>query len=243
MKRFFLILVSLLLCASVALAEPLTLAEDLTGELTAEDTDYHFSIRLPQVAGDDDLAQTINNIYQMELSEQLEFKAPIKAEVFAMDGATGFTEIGYRVSCNSEDFLSVIVTTREVANGMELLVQTAHVFPRSGPKAGLVISLPYLLGLLEGTGESDTWLEERQTEKANACVRRLIWERIEADSQRTYYDGLDETVLAESFYPEEDFYMDEDGALVFFVQPGLIADPEVGVLEWRFTMDELLDEI
>jgi len=122
MKRFFLILVSLLLFASAALAEPLTLAEDLTGELTAEDTDYHFIIRLPQVAGEDSLAQTINNIYLMELSEQLEFKAPIKAEVFAMDGVTGFTDIGYRISCNTDDYLSVIVTTREVANGMELLV-------------------------------------------------------------------------------------------------------------------------
>lgn len=246
MKRFFAWLTVLLLLVSSALADPLILGDDLSGEYAQEGVDYRFIIHLPQIAGESELAQTINQVFAMEMDEQLEFKAPIKTEVFQMEGLSGYTDVTYRVTRNSGDYFSVVITTMEEANGQQLVIQSAHVFPTTGKRAGLVISLPYLLGILDN-GESDTWLQDRQTAKADDCVRRLIWESIEADritqSGVPYFDDLDYETFEGCFYPEEDFYMDEEGTLVFFVQSGFIADDTAGLLEWRFTMDDLMDEI
>lgn len=245
MKRLISFLTILMLFASAAMAEPLTLADDLTGEYALEGVDYRFTIRLPQIAGESELAKTINQVYAMEMSEQLEFKAPIKSEVFASEGAVGFTDVDYRVTRNSDGYFCVVITSTEKENDDQLVIRSAHVFPTQGDRAGLVISLPYLLGLLD-SGESDTWLQDRQTAKADECVRQLIWESIERQQSTgavPYWDDLDYETFAGCFYPEEDFYMDEDGTLIFFVQAGFIAAQDAGILEWRFTRDELLDEL
>jgi len=89
----------------------------------------------------------------------------------------------------------------------------------------------------------DTWLQERQTEKADACVRALIWERIEDNPEDLpYFDTFTEEDLARIFYPEEDFYLDENGNPVFYLQPGFAMEGG-GLTEIPITLEEILDEM
>lgn len=243
MKRFFPLLLLLLCLCQPALAEPLTLADDLTDTHVSEDTDYRFTISLPQIAGDDETAQLINNTFAMEMAEQVEFKAQILADFFAQSGSTGYTDVSYEITCNNDDYFSVLLTTAQQENGDLTTIVAGHVFARHGAKMGQVVSLPYLLGLLEVTEGNDDWLETYQTEKANTCLRRMIWAKIEADDTTPFLDDLTYEWFESCFYPEEDFWMAEDGSLVFFIQPGFIAEEDAGLLTYRFTLDEILDEI
>ena len=59
----------------------------------------------------------------------------------------------------------------------------------------------------------------------------------------TYYDGLTREELEAQFYPEEDFYLDESGNPVFYVQSSYLASSAEGVLCYPFTVEELLDEM
>ena len=243
MKR----MLSLLLCLclalpAAALASPLTLTGDLTASYVPDGVDYRFTIALPQIDGDSETAQLINSTFAMEMAEQVEFKAQIQADFFAMSGSAGYTDVSYEITCNTDDYFSVLLTTEQQENDTVTRIVAGHVFARSGPKQGQVLSLPYLLGLLDGS-EVDEWLESYQTERANACVRRMIWEQIEADTETPFFEALDEAWFEGCFYPEEDFWMAEDGALVFFLQPGFIADREAGLLTYRFTVEEILDEL
>ena len=57
------------------------------------------------------------------------------------------------------------------------------------------------------------------------------------------FDDLTREELEAQFYPEEDFYLDENGNPVFYVQPSYIASSAEGVLTFPFTLEELLDEL
>lgn len=246
MKRSLWLLLALLLCLVQlvpAQAAPLVLADDLIDTHVSGDTDYRFTIALPQVAGDDETAQLINSTFSMEMAEQVEFKAQILADFFAQSGSVGYTDVSYEITCNDDDYFSVLLTTVQQENGDLTTIVAGHVFARHGAKMGQVVSLPYLLGLLEVTEGNDEWLESYQTEKANTCLRQMIWSQIEADDTTPFLDNLDYEWFESCFYPEEDFWMAEDGSLIFFIQPGFIADEEAGLLTYRFTVDEILDEI
>ena len=72
---------------------------------------------------------------------------------------------------------------------------------------------------------------------------RLVWQIVERDSQNAdgdYLDGLTEAELRMAFSPETDFYLDEDGNVVFFIQAGEIAGEIAGVLRFPFAPAELL---
>ena len=44
------------------------------------------------------------------------------------------------------------------------------------------------------------------------------------------------------FFPEEDFYLNEDGAPVFYLQPGIVDESDV-LTTFPFTIEEILDEM
>ena len=124
-------------------------------------------------------------------------------------------------------------------------VVTAHTFPLTGERSGTVISLPFLLGILDRQ-ENDEWLIQRQTAKVDACVREMVWAQIEEAMRQegsAIYPDMTFEEFEECFYPEEDFYLNEAGDLVFFIQEGTIAPREAGHFVFTITMEELLDEI
>ena len=56
-----------------------------------------------------------------------------------------------------------------------------------------------------------------------------------------YLDGLELDSVRSALDPETDFYLDENGNIVFFVEPGLLAGEIAGVLLYPFSPYELGD--
>lgn len=250
MKKVFALLLALLLPLA-ALAEPLTLGTELSGaaffpegsdETTAE---YIYRYAYPTVEGEDDVCLTINEFYGYLVSDALGFAAPMAAEEVYGSGVQAYTAITTEVTCNNDSFFSVKMVTESFTGAATCSIVSGHVFARTGEHAGSVISLPQLLGVL-AADETDTWLQERQTAKADSLVRTLVWEVMQdqlSSGQVAYYDDLTFETFETCFYPEEDFYLDADGNPVFFLQEGTVAPTAEGVLYFPFTLEELLDEI
>ena len=244
MKRVLSLVLLMSLIASAAYADPLTLAEPLTGEAwwpedaDASTADAVYRYAYPQVEGEDDAAEAINAFYSDMLSYDLYFRLPISGDFY--DGIAE-TLISYEITCNNDEYFSVRILTCTVAEETETEIVSGHVFARHSEKPGNVITLPYLLGILEG-GEDDTWLQDRQTAKAEDCVRRMLWEGI-SESGIPLLEDADEELLEAVFYPENDFYLNENGDPVFFLQPGRLFDESYGVVTFAIPLEELLDEI
>ena len=129
------------------------------------------------------------------------------------------------------------------AEGNESVSYVGNVFSREEGKADSTYTLPQLLKILSYT-EDDEWLQERQTAKAETLVRKMIWEQIQENRAGIeYYDDFDEAQLEENYNPEEDFYLDEKGDPVFFLQPGMAADESYGLLTFPIPLEDILDEL
>lgn len=249
MKKLILLLVSLLF-VSAALADPLPLAAELSGTAcypegsTEADAAYIYRYAYPTVTGEDEVSQMINEFYAYMVDDALGFAAPMAAEEVT-GGIQAHTTITSEVTCNSDDYFSVKIVNESFMGAADSHVVSGHVFARQGDKAGTVVSLPYLLGILDAD-ETDSWMLDRQTAKADEMVRGLVWDVIQdqlADGAVGYYDDLTYEAFEANFYPEEDFYLDADGNPVFFLQEGTVAPVSEGVLYFPFSMIELLDEI
>ena len=249
LKRMIALLTCMMLM--VASASALEMADPLTGVCcypegsTEADATYVYRYAYPQVAGDSDLAVTVNDVYAYEADYIETFTTPINGEMYGEGEAQYYTNLTFDITCCTDELLSVRFLTEEYTGGEPYTKISAHVFALTGSKAGTVTSLPYLLGILD-IDEDDEWLQDRQTAKADTCVRGMIWELLQdqvADGTIVFYDDVDEEFFEGCFYPEEDFYVDEDGAFVFFLQEDSVAPASYGILTFRFTMDEILDEL
>jgi len=245
MKKLLAITLALMLLAVPALAE-------LTGEYcwpegsTAENAQYVYRYSYPWQEGDDSTAEMINGFYEYLVEDAYAFAIPMAVDVIDPESAMqSCTIITTEETFASEAYLSYKVTTQSLIGAAADTVVAGHTFALTGAKAGQVVALPYLLGVLD-MEETDTWLQERQTAKVDAVVRTLVWDIIQqqlADGTVAYYDDLTFETLEYGFYPEEDYYIDAEGNIVFFLQESIAAPASEGVLLFPFTMDELLDEI
>ena len=255
MKRLMLLLLALTLLLASASAEGLlTLGEPLEGVICwPEDCDeataaYIYRYSYPQMAGDSEIAELINYVYAYEVDDAYAFRVPMNAEELAADaGVTAYTTITYEVTCLNERYLSVLITSTNVIGPAISSVLSARTFALQGSaSSGAETNLPYLLGLLDEDDVGDEWLQDRQTAKADDCVRALVWEIIQQqmrDGSVTFDDELTYEIFAEDFYPETDYYLDADGNPVFFIQSTRIVPLFEGVQLYPFTMEELLDEL
>lgn len=252
MFRVMLLLLVLTLLPLSGMAEaPVTFADDLTGafiwpEGSSEDeATYVYRYTYPQIAGDSPLAQSFNYIFSYEATDALGFECPMIASSHPADQSQMLVELSYTITHLSADYLSVRVD-KTVTMGDDLShIIKAYNFTLTGDKPGTMTSLPYILELVE-EGSTDDWYVDRQTAKADACVREMVWLQIERDMKAEgsmIWEDLTFEELEWSFYPEEDFYLDEEGNLVFFLQENVIAPPEAGHFFYPLTLDDLLDEI
>ncbi|MBQ8554897.1 MAG: DUF3298 domain-containing protein [Clostridia bacterium] len=252
MKRLILCLLALLLSVP-AMAEgtdavPLTFADDLAGvycypEGASEaEARYVYRYAYPQIAGNSDIAVMINTTYQLTVTDALGFEVPMLASDVQEGEAQKQVDISYEITCLNDSYLSVAVT-KTARSGGELTshIAAGHVFALTGEKAGTIVSLPYVLGIL-ADDESDEWYKERQTAKADACVRELVWNALQ-DMDIALWDDLTFEEFEAGFYPEEDFYLNEDGDPVFFLLAGTVAPEEAGIIQVTIAMETLLDEI
>ncbi len=252
MFRLLLLLLALTLLPMQGLAEaPLSFADDLTGLYTwpegssEADATYVYRYAYPQIAGESTLAMTINNVFQYEATDALGFECPMIASSHPAEESQMQVTLSYTVTHLSDEYLSVRIDKEVVVGETISHIVKAYTFALTGKDAGTVTSLPYLLGLME-QGETDEWYIDRQTAKADACVRDMVWWQIEEamkDPSLMIWEDLTFEELEWSFYPEEDFYLNEEGNFVFFLQENVIAPTEAGQFFFPLTLDELLDEI
>lgn len=246
---FLLVALALMLMCTAAFAFPL--GEPLTGVITypegasEEDALYVYRYSYPTVTGEGAAPQLINGVFDFMVEDAYSFRVPMDVEGLTGEGPQHYKNITYEITCHTEDYLSVTLHT-EAFTGLSSAQSIAgYTFLLSGEDAGKVIYLPHLLGLLD-IDETDDWLIERQTIKADECVRELVWEIIEeqiSDGTVAYDPDLTYELFSWNFYPEVDFYMNDSGDLVFYIQEALIAPASEGVLLFPFSLEELLDEI
>lgn len=248
--RKLLILLSLLLWAVPALAEcPIELTEPITGVYTwpegsnESDALYVYRYSYPRAAGESDVALHINTTYAYAAEDALAFEVPMLASGMQPGDPQKTVDITYDVTAASEDYISFLITKRVCVAGQETLIVSGHVFALTGSSAGRIVNLPVFLGLLDAD-ETDEWLINRQTNKADKAVREMIWAMItDGEGGVGYYDDLTFEEIEAGFYPEEDYYLTESGNPCFYFQPGAIAPEEEGVPTFVIDLWDLEDEL
>ena len=155
----------------------------------------------------------------------------------------GTTTITYSVTCNNDDYFSVLVHTVRSSEEQSSEHWDGQVFSRKNGSPGQTWTLPRLLGTL-AQNENDSWLQERQTEKADKLLVDMVWELIEDNEEEIdYFPDFTKEQLSHSFFPEENFYLDDTGNPVFYIQPGVAAPETAGLLTYSIPLEDILDEL
>lgn len=250
MKRFLLILLILCLSVSPALADPLTLLDDYAEDLVIpyDEADpsagiFSYSYRYPHVDEEADGGMGINVFFSELLDYENEFIVPMIQDAYV--GSNSSTTITYSVTCNNDDYFSVLIRTEKLIPDHSQVLWKGQVFSRKNGISGATYSLPMLLGIL-APDENDEWLQEYQTEKVEKLVREMVWNMIEENEDDIDYNDLTEEDLEALFFPSEDFYLDENGNPVFYLQPYNILDevPEgTDLFTFPIALEDIQDEL
>ena len=248
MKRLVPILLTLCLLCAGAHADPLPLLDDYTGEVVQyhDENDpaagrFIYSYRYPHVDEEAEGGAEINAFYDELVTYTESFTIPMNMDVYEDSDDT--TTITYNVTCNNDDYFSVLVRRVHSSPEQSMEYWEGHVFSRKNGSPGLTWTLPNLLGTLRQS-ENDSWLQDRQTEKADALLVDMVWDLIEENEEDIeYFPGFTKEDLSHVFFPEENYYLDETGNPVFFIQPGYAAPDTAGLLTFSISLEDILDEL
>lgn len=222
------LLTALLLCQPLlGLTEETAAAlqiEDRVGERSGA------SFSLPQFGG-----ETLINQYYLELAARLEAGQLPPGAVWSVDDqsggdAPGSWELGYEITRNDAEYLSVVLHLRQLSGGGETETLSADTFLRGEVPRRLTLS--ELLGAEAADGDANV----------ADLVYDLIWEIVQVGMENVEGDYLDSLTLdsvRSALDPETDFYLDDNGNIVFFIEPGLLAGEIAGVLLYPFSPYEL----
>ena len=250
MKRVLSVLLLLSLLALPALADPLPLLEDYTAEI-AQPYDENdpsagtFIYRCSYPHADDSSAggSEINAFYEYLMNDTLDNYIPLLQDAY--EGYDSSMVVTYTVTCNNDEYFSVLIRTDRDNPDLRLTTWEGHVFSRTKGSPGQTYTLPKVLGILSAN-ENDEWLQNRQTEKANSVIREMVWDMIQDNPEGLDYGDVTEESLDYVFFPEENFYLDENGDPVFYLQPGyFFAEvPEgTGLFTFPIALEDILDEL
>ena len=222
------LLTALLLCQPLLGLTEETAAALQTEDRVGERSGASFS--LPQFGG-----ETLINQYYLELAARLEAGQLPPGAVWSADDqsggdAPGSWELGYEITRNDAEYLSVVLHLRQLSGGGETETLSADTFLRGEVPRRLTLS--ELLGAEAADGDANV----------ADLVYDLIWEIVQVGMENVEGDYLDSLTLdsvRSALDPETDFYLDENGNIVFFVQPGLLAGEIAGVLLYPFSPYEL----
>lgn len=247
-RRVFVLLLFLSLFCVSSVADPLDLLESISNDIVLrydeEDPSagsFEYSYRYPRVDDDAEGGSAINSYYT-NTAEYLEaFTIPMDQTSYWGDDYR--VVIDYTVTCNNDDFFSVLIRKERKSDVRSDVFYEGHVFSRKHSDPESTYTLPKLLGMLEA-GETDEWLQERQKNKSNEAVCELVWDMIQdiRDDLSVYPDYTRE-YLSEDFHPEQDYYLDENGEPVFYLNPGVIAPESMGLITFSLTREDILDEM
>ena len=243
-------LLAFLLLFPAALSEPLPLLEDYADEqvIPYDENDpsagsFSYSYHYPHVDPATEGGAKINSFYLDLATYTDSFTIPYNMDACRDMGGESSVVISYTVTCNSDDFFSVLLRNANSVPGVSTVSWEGHVFSRAEGKADSTMTLPQLLGIL-ATDENDTWLQDRQTARAEKLIREMVWDRMRENKDGIpFYSDFVEEDLEHYFFPEEDFYLDETADPVFFLQPGIAAPESAGLIVVPLSLEEILDEM
>ncbi len=241
MIRRFLALLLVLLLPVCALADPLLLTEDLAGVVS--ESFYEYSYRYPRVDASDSRAPIVNNCFDAEVNIALNEGIPSAADYWESMGQNAYVTIDYEITFSDDEFFSVRVR-REEETEADGVFETwkGYTFSLTRSFPGQTFTISQILGL-QKAGETDEALEERYAKQILAAVSRLVWEQIEDNPDGIpYYEGLTKEMLDYALKPDEQFWLDETGNPVFYVQAGVLAEVDAGPLAFPVTFEEIDDE-
>lgn len=234
---------------SVSSAEPLKQDADFSGRIVIDydDSDssagsFTFIYSYPCIDESEPDAYIVNSFYREQV-EMDETNMLFFADGYASVGQPVVKNISYRLTCNNDDYFSVLLI-QELTIGEDLRITwEGNTFSRTGSGTGTTFDLPRLLGILDDT-EQDEYMIERQGEKAAEIVLEIILDQIMDNPGRIkYLDDITYDYLYDTVFPHEDFYLDKNGDPVFFVNPGIIADESAGFILFPIPLDDILDEL
>ena len=242
------LLMSLLIIFCVY-ADPLNQDDDYSGVLVIlyDETDpeagsFTFSWKYPRISESELDADIVNGFY-LEQIDMDETNMRFFADGYADSGESVVKEISYTVTCNNDDYFSVLLVQNLSVGERHRIIWSGNTFSRKHGEVGAAFDLPRLLGILEGA-EQDEYMIDRQSDKASDIVLEIIMDRIfENPDDLPYYDEVTFDYLQLYISPQEDFYLDENGDPVFFVSPGTIADESLGYIVFPVSLEDILDEL
>ena len=250
MKRILLSLMVFLMTILVAssLADPMALDDDLTGtfRFPYDDMDpdagaYVYTYRYPHIAGSDPDASCVN-LFFADLLETLETNLQFTAEGYAESGKSVNVDVDYKITCNNSQFFSLVLI-RTVTSGEESrVIWQGNTFSRLSAGSG-TCDLASILGLSD-PGGLDEDRQSRQSEKINQIVRRMVLKQMEENPQGIdWLEDFSADDLNYTFYPADDFYLDKRGNLVFYLEPGIVADESAGYIRFPISLIDIEDEL
>ncbi len=234
-------MLSMMLILSLLITSAMAEVTQITGSITSSQDDTCIvNYAFPQF--DDGYAtdETLNLFYE-QLASELPQAYLISNEEQSSNGngAPNITDIHYEITRNDERYVSVLLTVEQLQSST--VVVSANTFARDGYYVGEEISLSQVLGL----EETDDPFSATKSQ-AELLAYTAIWEIITLDQQNfqsDYLDNLTIDQLYNALNPESDFYLDQDGNIVFYIQSGLIASNMAGILTFPFMPAELLSVV
>ena len=249
MKRILSFLLFLSLFVVSAFADPFAFLDDYAFDVSemynpddpSEGT-FVFSCRYPHVDNIAEGGAVINAFYEYELNDAYNYLVPMLQDGYW--GQDFSTIITYTVTCNNEEYFSVLIRTEKSISETSILQWKGQVFSRIN-SYGTTCTLPVLLGILD-QNEKDEQVQNYQTEKVSRIIREMVWNLIEKSGDQALADCLTEEDLFYLFFPAEDFYLDESGNPVFYLQPDFVfgSVPEnMELITFPISMEDILDEL
>ena len=255
MAKIAAFVLALMLAAVPALAE--VTVERQTGERfypAGENWTYHFTYAYPHVLGEDYAAAAINDTYQMALDEMTQLVLPMFAneESMRFDGKNEVIH-DFAVMCNQRELLSVMLYRRQTKGqeGVSLSME-ALTFDLTGDYVGQSLTLRGVT--LAQAGVPTDQLEDVRAEDYPALQKLIdgssdemadvlldvLYPRFQELKQAGVVRAdADQDAFEMAFSPAADFYADEEGRVVFFLPPALLAQPTFDVPLFPFTPEEL----
>ena len=208
--------------------------ENISGEEwypSEEAWTYHYVYSSPRiVCGDDDpVGLLINDTLQMVLDEMRLLALPMFAESPEMtaQGPVTVTEEG-RVMCNNGRFFSVLTVKCEEKGGVKTWSLESDTFDVSGDYPGETLTLRGVVMV----GES--------SEQISSAVLPVLYEAFkDLQAEGVCLPDMTREEFFETVIPTLDFYADENGSAVFYLQPSLLCEPGADVPVFVFSPAEL----
>ena len=191
---------------------------------------YTYTYRYPKVEIVSAATEEINHYFDTALQEMLELVVPMYAAdpIMAGDGGKVISET-YEVTCNTDQYFSCLMTRSQTVEQGTLHSLRSVVFAADGEYAGQTLTLRGATGVGDSSVQmaalvfEDVW---RQLEAAGKAGEPLLREEV------TYQQ------LAEEFYPESHFHLDDQQRAVFYLQPGLLQPGQEG-LRFVYSAEQL----